>query len=677
MKKYIKLLLAFAAFGVISIFSATAAQAAELPPLEDDPLAYYYSNESIDRSNASTPVEADIQGTMRNYSMRTYNSPSVAIITDESTSISHNNDRFDAAKIRYGIDVSYYQGDIDWNAVKASGVEFVFIRVGYRGLTTGSLNNDTMFTTYMRGALAADLKVGVYFFSQAITPAEAEEEANFVLARVAGYNLSLPVVIDYEYGGSDGGRIYNAHLTREQATSVCAAFCNRVLSAGYTPMVYANKTMLENDLDGAFLGNAYNVWLAHYTDKTSYANKYTFWQYTSDGYVPGISTRVDMDVWYDTSQMILVGTENAKKYVSQVFQALLNRAPDSTGLATYMRALSQGDLTAARLITTLMDSAEYKSKNYSDAEFIRRAYQAMLGRNATDSDVNNMLVYLNNGLSRRFILSVLSTCPEFTNYCSSMKMERGTIFVNENRDRSYEYTSYVMRCYEKLLNRKADVSGLNTWTGAILNGGGGASVVCALANSEEFYRKGYSNSECIERIYQAMLGRSADAPGKSNWMNFLNQGVSPLFIVNGFCNSTEFRNLCTRYRMSTGSVTLTEPRDQNFYITGFVNRCYQTALQRNPDVAGLNNWCIQLLTKTSTPENVAFGFTFSPEASIKYSSNEAFVEMLYRLCLGRGADAAGKSNWINFLNSGSNRYTVFLGFTRSDEFRNIIRQYGF
>lgn len=675
MKKYLRLFLTIAVFGLISAFSSADAQAADLPPLEDDPLAYYYSDEYMDRSAAS-PEAPESQENAVQANKHTYNKPSIAVITDENAGISHD-ERFDAAKIRYGIDVSYYQGDIDWNAVKSSGVEFVFIRVGYRGLTTGSLNNDSKFTDYMQGALAADLKVGVYFFSQAITPAEAEEEANFVLARIAGYNLSLPVVIDYEYGGSDGGRIYNAHLTKEQATSVCAAFCQKVLLSGYTPMVYANKNMLENNLDGAFLGEVYNVWLAHYTDKTSYANKYSYWQYTSDGYVPGISTRVDMDVWYDSSQMTLVGTENAKKYVNQVFNALLNRPPDSAGLATYIRALTQGDLTASRLITAIMESSEYKSKNYSDADFIKRAYLAMLGRYPSDADVNDMLARLNNGVSRRYVLAVLSTCAEFTNFCSSMKMERGSISVTENRDRSYDYTSYVMRCYEKIFNRKADVAGLNTWTGTILNGGGGVSVVCALVNSEEFRRKNYSNSEYIDRIYSAMLGRGADAAGKANWMNFMNQGVSPLFIVNGFCGSDEFRNLCAGYHMSMGSVTLTEPRDKNFHITSFVNRCYQTALLRSADVAGLNNWCNLLLTKSSTPEDIAFGFVFSPEANMRFSSNEAFLEMLYRLCLGRGADAYGKTNWMHFLNSGTSRYSVFLGFTRSDEFRNIIRQYGF
>lgn len=675
MNKYIKLLCSFAAFGLLSMGSAATAQAADLPPLEDDPMAYYYTEESADRTKAYGLEASGSQESVFSENTQIFNDPSVTFITDERSGLSHD-ERFDGAKVRNGIDVSYYQGDIDWNAVKSSGVEFVLIRVGYRGLTSGTLNNDTKFTTYMQGALAADLKVGVYFFSQAITPAEAIEEANFVLARIAGYNLSLPVVIDYEYGGSDGGRIYNANLSKDAATAVCAAFCDQVAASGYKPMVYANKNMLENNLNGAYLGEAYNVWLAHYTDKTSYANKYSFWQYTSDGYVNGISTRVDMNIWYDTSNMILVGSENAKKYVTQVYNAFLGRNPDSTGLATYTKALTEGRLTASQLVTTLMESDEYKAKKYSDGEFIQRVYRGMLGREASDTDVNNLLSYLDNGVSRRFVLSIISSSTEFSNLCNSYKMEKGFISVTENRDRSYDYTSYVMRCYKEIFGRKADVSGLNTWTGTILNGGGGVSVVSALVNSDEFRNKRYSNSEYVDRIYRAMLGRNSDSVGKATWIYNLEQGASPLLIVKGFCGSDEFRTLCRKYNMSTGDISLTEPRDQNIQITGFVTRCYKMALQRNPDSIGLNNWCSNLLTRTSTPEGVAYGFVFSPEANSKYPSNDAFVEMLYRLCLNRGSDPVGKQNWVNALNSGDSRYTVFIGFTRSDEFNGIVRSYG-
>lgn len=675
MNRYMKLLFSFAAVCLLSVFSGTTAQAAELPPLEDDPMAYYYSDEYIDRSNTYAEEAPETQPSTGNTIIQPYSSPSVAVVTPESYGISHNN-RFKKAKIRNGIDVSYYQGDINWNAVKKSGVEFVFIRVGYRGLTNGTLNMDTKFNEYIKGALSANLKVGVYFFSQAITPAEAVEEANYTLKRIAGYNLTLPVVIDYEYGG-DGSRLYNANLTKEAATFVCAAFCNRIAAAGYSPMIYANKNMLENNLDGISLGEIYNIWLAHYTDKTSYAYKYSFWQYSSSGSVNGISGRVDMDVWYDTSQTTLVGTENARKYIIQLYNALLGRDPDPTGLANYMKALTKGKITASSLVTEIMASNEYKEKKYSNKAFVKKIYQAMLGREATDKEIDNQLTYLANGVSQRYILAKLSNSKAFYNYCSSMDMEKGTISVTENRDRNYGYTSYVMRCYEKILGRKADVTGLNTWTGTIINGGGGVSIVHSLVNSKEFIKKKYSNSSYVERIYQAMLGRGADPTGKASWVNKMNQGASPLFIVKGFCDSKEFKNLCKKYGMSTGSITLTEARDQNYQITGFVYRCYKMALQRTPDTDGLNNWCRQLLKKAETPENVAYGFVFSPEAMKKYPSNEAFVEMLYRLCLGRGSDPTGRNTWVNTLNSGTSRYSVFLGFTHSNEFNGIIRSYGF
>lgn len=677
MNKYVKLLFSFAVICLFSVFSGTAVatQPSDLPPLEDDPMAYYYSDEYIDRSDPYAEEAVGSQLAEENTTIQTYGSPSVAIVTPESYGISHDS-RFQNAKIRNGIDVSYYQGDINWNAVKNSGVEFVFIRVGYRGLTAGGLNTDPKFNEYMQGALAANLKVGVYFFSQAINPEEAVAEANYVLERIAGYNISLPVVIDYEYGG-DGSRLYSANLTKEAATSTCAAFCNRIASAGYSPMIYANKNMLENNLDGISLGEVYNIWLAHYTDKTSYAYKYSFWQYTSSGSVNGISGRVDMDVWYDSSQISLVGSEDARQYIIQLYNALLERDPDSAGLAHYMKALTQGDITASRLVTVIISSDEYKRKNYSDTEFIKRICQAMLGREATDEEIAGQLTYLANGMSRQFILSSLSNSKEFFNYCSSVNMEKGSIFVTESRDYNYGYTSYVMRCYEGIFGRKADVDGLNTWTKTILNGGGGVSIVRALVTSNEFRAKNYSSSECVERLYQAMLGRSSDSAGKANWVDKMEQGVSPLFIVKNFCASSEFKNLCSKYGMSTGSITLTEARDQNYHITSFVSRCYQTALQRSPDIDGLNHWCSQLLTKKSTPEKIAYAFVFSREAIIKYPSNEAFVEMLYRLCLGRNSDSSGKLYWTSKLASGSSRYSVFLCFTRSSEFNRIIRSYGF
>ena len=211
-----------------------------------------------------------------------------------------HNARFADCTVRNGIDVSYYQGNIDWNAVKSSGVEFAFIRVGYRGYSTGGLAVDTKAADNLRGAINAGLKVGVYIFSQAITQQEAREEAQYVLNQISGYRITMPVVMDYEYAGNGTGRLYNAKLSREQATAIVNTFCEYITQAGYEPMVYANKNMLEKSLNAGSI--PYKVWIANYTTKTEYQGAYEFWQYSSSGTVNGINGRVDSNFWYDAGK---------------------------------------------------------------------------------------------------------------------------------------------------------------------------------------------------------------------------------------------------------------------------------------------------------------------------------------------------------------------------------------
>jgi GH25 family lysozyme M1 (1,4-beta-N-acetylmuramidase) len=204
----------------------------------------------------------------------------------------------DGETVRLGIDVSQYQGTIDWPAVADSGVEFVFIRAGYRGYGTGTVCTDSKFKTNIQGALDAGLKVGVYFYTQAITVEEAQEEANYVLDLVKGYQLDLPIVIDFEYPTNNGkfvGRLYEADLSIQENTDICNAFCDTVEAAGYDAAVYANYTTLR----GKLLTNTFpSVWLAQYIGKTGYPDSYDFWQCSDGGDIPGISGKVDLDFWY-------------------------------------------------------------------------------------------------------------------------------------------------------------------------------------------------------------------------------------------------------------------------------------------------------------------------------------------------------------------------------------------
>lgn len=190
-----------------------------------------------------------------------------------------------------GIDVSKFQGAIDWNAVKADGITFAIIRCGYRGYGTGALVEDSTYRRNIQGAINAGLKVGVYFYSQAINEAEAVEEASMVLSLVSGYSLPLGVYYDTE--SVAGGRA-NA-ISATQRTACAVAFCETIRNAGYKAGVYSYASWFYNALNFANISK-YNIWIAQYRDTLSFNYKYNIWQYTGSGRVNGISTAVDMNI---------------------------------------------------------------------------------------------------------------------------------------------------------------------------------------------------------------------------------------------------------------------------------------------------------------------------------------------------------------------------------------------
>ena len=192
----------------------------------------------------------------------------------------------------FGIDVSKWNGNIDWNSVKSSGASYAIIRCGYRGSSTGALITDPKFAANISGANAAGLKVGVYFFTQAVNEKEAVEEASMVLDLVKKYKISYPIFLDVE---SSGGRADG--IDKGTRTAVCKAFCATIQNSGYTAGVYANKTWLNSKIDAGALGS-YKIWLAQYAAAPSYGGRYNLWQYSSKGSVPGIKGNVDMNQSY-------------------------------------------------------------------------------------------------------------------------------------------------------------------------------------------------------------------------------------------------------------------------------------------------------------------------------------------------------------------------------------------
>lgn len=196
-----------------------------------------------------------------------------------------------------GVDVSAYNGDVDWNAVKNAGVDFVMLRIGGRGYgEAGTLFSDEYFEANFKGAKEAGLQVGVYFFSQARTPEEAEEEAKYTLSILRGRKLDYPIAFDWEIVESaESTRIDN--VSPQTVTDCARAFCDKVKKSGYTPSIYTGTTMAYYKYDLAQLADI-DIWYAYYNDTPDMYYNYMMWQYSCTGEVDGIEGDVDLNICF-------------------------------------------------------------------------------------------------------------------------------------------------------------------------------------------------------------------------------------------------------------------------------------------------------------------------------------------------------------------------------------------
>jgi Lyzozyme M1 (1,4-beta-N-acetylmuramidase) len=200
------------------------------------------------------------------------------------------------------IDISWWQGklsDDSWQKIKGAGVTHVIVRCGYSTLRSGEHNMDSTFSNNLNRAYKAGLKVGVYYYSTAVSPAEAKSEAKYVVSVIKNYRdkITLPVAFDYETGGR-----LTSKVMKSVGTESCKAFCDKIAAEGYTPMVYANYNTLTKFIDHKTLQSKYKIWLANYTTNgaaTTYEGDYWMWQYSSLGRVNGIKKAVDINYIFE------------------------------------------------------------------------------------------------------------------------------------------------------------------------------------------------------------------------------------------------------------------------------------------------------------------------------------------------------------------------------------------
>ncbi len=216
--------------------------------------------------------------------------------TEDDFSVSGDDIVYISGEAKYGIDVSSHQGEIDWAAVAADGVDFAMIRAAYRGYTEGGLNEDDCFRQNITAALENGIDVGAYLFSQAISVVEAKEEARFVLELLSDYDFTGPVVYDWEPITDREARTDS--VTGEDLTAFALAFCQVIGETGYTPMLYFNGSLGYLYYDLSQLQD-YAVWYADYGRYPEFAYAFSIWQWTNSGTVEGVSGKVDRNIWFE------------------------------------------------------------------------------------------------------------------------------------------------------------------------------------------------------------------------------------------------------------------------------------------------------------------------------------------------------------------------------------------
>lgn len=198
-----------------------------------------------------------------------------------------------------GIDISSWQGDINFEKVKNSGIDFIMIRCGFSGTGNGKINLDSHFERNIKEANKYDIPVGIYFYSMAKNEKEAAKEASYVLNKIKDYEVVYPIVYDFESFGEN--RVKN--ISKERINNNAKVFLKYIEEHGYEAMIYSNLSDIKNNWDMSNFGD-YKVWLAHYTTKTSYDGRYEMWQYSDKGRIDGIVGNVDLNEAYFAYEVI-------------------------------------------------------------------------------------------------------------------------------------------------------------------------------------------------------------------------------------------------------------------------------------------------------------------------------------------------------------------------------------
>ncbi len=366
-------------------------------------------------------------------------------------------------------------------------------------------------------------------------------------------------------------------------------------------------------------------------------------------------------------------------FVTRCYKTILNRTPDSDGLGMWVDELHSGQMTAAEIIDQFVKSLEFQEKNHDNETKVEILYKVMLDRSSDVAGKAYWVDQLVNGQPLGVVINGFCGSNEFRKLCEEYGIKPGSVEVDYSAVTYEKIKAYITRCYQIILGRDPDLSGMNTWFNELNSGRrAAAEIIEQFVNSDEFKNKKYSKDDAVEILYNAMLGRSSDAAGKADWVSKLKAGQPLAAVINGFCGSAEFKAICDSYGIQPGSVNVIEQvvEESDEKIRAFVARCYKIILERDADEGGMNTWADELKSHRNAATEIIEAFINSQEFQNKKYSNPDAVEILYKAMLGRGSDVAGKTDWVAKLNNGQPLTAVINGFCGSAEFKAICNAYG-
>ncbi len=379
-----------------------------------------------------------------------------------------------------------------------------------------------------------------------------------------------------------------------------------------------------------------------------------------------------------TAQAATAGDEAyAKAFVERLYNICLGRSSDAENLEKWTKILVNQEQSAAQVVAGFVFSDEYQKKQTDDTVFVTMLYQVMLNRNPDKSGLSNWLELLSNGCTRKVVLAGFVSSTEFTKLCANYHVVRGTYTSDDVRDQNPQVTAFVYRLYHIALNREPDTAGFQDWISQLLAGKiTGAKLAWSFFGSSEFTKKNVSNTEYVKILYQVFLNRTYDAKGLEDWVDVLDSGMSRLYVASGFSNSTEFQSLCTRYNITRGTLTSSESRDKNREMTTMVTNFYQYVLGRTPKASEINDWTEKLQSGEVSGLDLAVSFFFSTEYLNKKTTDKEFVTALYQCMLGRNPESKGLTYWMEKLDSGMTRKSLCAQIAESSEYTSKCKAMG-